>query len=74
MKPTMAQHNAFLARQQLPGVAFTHNEFVRVVSGERIGCTGSLASVEELGDDPLFVLELESGFDVRVRQSQIERV
>ena len=30
-------------------------------------------SVEELGEDPLFVLELESGFDIRVRQSNIER-
>jgi hypothetical protein len=70
----MAQHNAFLAQELLPGVAFRHNEFVKVISGENIGSAGSLVSVEALGDDPIFLLELESGSDVRVRQSEIKRL
>jgi hypothetical protein len=73
MKPTAAQHNAFLAQELLPGVVFRHGEFVRVVSGRSVGSAGSLVSVEELGDDPVFLLELESGFDARVRQSEIQR-
>ena len=52
---------------------FKHNDPVRIVAGEHKGKNGSLVSVEELGEDPLFVLELESGFDIRVRQSNIER-
>lgn len=73
MKPTLAQHNAFLAQELLPGVVFRHNEFVRVVAGANLGASGSLISVEEVGSDPVFVLELESGSDVLVRQSQIAR-
>ena len=73
MKPTSTQHNAFLAQELLPGVTFKHNEFVRVSSGANAGSAGSLVSVEELGDDPVFLLELESGVDILVKQSQLER-
>jgi transcription elongation factor len=73
MKPTMGQHNDFLAHKPIEGVCFEHNDYVRIVSGEHQGKNGSLVSVEELGEDPLFLLELDSGFDVHVRQSQIER-
>ena len=40
---------------------------------EHKGKNGLSVRVEELGEDPLFALELEPGFDIRVRQSQIER-
>jgi hypothetical protein len=73
MKPTLAQHNAFLAQESLPGVTLKHNEFVRVSSGANAGSAGSLVSVEELGDDPVFLLELEGGVDILVKQSQLER-
>lgn len=73
MKPTLAQHNAFLAQDLLPGVWFRHNEYVMVVAGEHKGASGSLVSVQELGVDPCFLLELDSGFDVSVRQSEIVR-
>jgi hypothetical protein len=73
MQPTVLQHNAFLAQELLPGVVVRHNEFVRIISGENEGATGSLVSVEELGNDPSFLLELESGYDVLVRQSQLAR-
>lgn len=73
MKPTIYHHNAFLAHKPIGGVSFEHNDYVRIVAGEHKGKNGSLVSVEELGEDPLFLLEQESGFDVRVRQSQIER-
>jgi hypothetical protein len=73
MKPTLDQHNDFLAHKPIPGIAFEHNESVSITSGEHEGKRGSLVSVEELGPDPLYTLELQSGFDVQVRQSQIER-
>lgn len=73
MKPTIEQHNDFLAHRPVPGVEFEHNEYVRVVSGGSKGNKGSLVSILEIEDDPVFLLELESGLDVEVRQSEIER-
>jgi hypothetical protein len=40
MKPTLAQHNDFLAREQLPGVALQHNDYVKVISGPHLGDAG----------------------------------
>jgi ribosomal protein S4E len=74
MKPTVAQHNDFLARRALPGVTLQHNDYVKVVSGAHAGNVGSIVSVEELGIDPEFVVELESGKDARIRQSNLEFV
>ena len=74
MRPTLVQHNDFLAHRPVEGVTFEHNDFVRICCGEHSGAKGSLVSVEELGNDPLYTLELESGFDIHVRQSQIERI
>ena len=74
MKPTMAQRNDFLARRALPGVVLQHNDYVKVISGAHVGDAGSIVSVEELGSDPEFVAELESGKDVRIRQSNLEFV
>ena len=73
MKPTIGQHNDFFAHRPIAGVRFKHNDYVRIVAGEHKGKNGSLISIEELTEDPLFLLELESGSDVYVRQSQIER-
>ena len=74
MKPTSTQHNDFLVRRPLPGVALQHNDYVKVVSGAHVGDAGSVVSVEELGSDPEFVVELESGKDARIRQSNLEFV
>jgi hypothetical protein len=73
MKPPIDHHNTFLAHKPIDGVRFEHNDPVRIVAGEHKGKNGSLVSVEEIGEDPLYLLELDSGFDVRVRQSEIEK-
>ncbi|MFZ3014304.1 MAG: hypothetical protein WA045_11410, partial [Nitrospira sp.] len=64
----MDQHNDFLEHKPIEGVRFEHNDSVRIVAGEHKGKNGSLVSIEELGEDPLFVRELVTGFDTRVRQ------
>jgi hypothetical protein len=74
MKPTVAQHSDFLAQKLLPGVLLKHNDYVKVISGAHVGDAGSVVSVEELGSDPEFIVELESGKDVRIRQSNLEFV
>lgn len=69
MRPTLDQSNAFLSHEPVPGVAFEHNAYVRVVGGEHLGDSGSLVSIEELGDDPVYLVELESNKDALVPQS-----
>jgi len=69
MRPTHEQSNAFLAHEPLPGVAFEHNDYVGVVSGEHAGDSGSLISVEQLGQDPIYLVELESNRDALIPQS-----
>jgi len=73
MKPTFAQHNDFLAHRRIIGVAFEHDDYVHITAGEHKGKKGSLVSVEELGEDPVYLVELEAGSDALVRQSAIER-
>jgi hypothetical protein len=57
---------AFLNREEIPGVTYGHNDYVHVVGGPRSGSTGSLVAVLSLKPEPRFILELESGFDVEV--------
>jgi transcription elongation factor len=72
MKPSFSDHNDFLAGKLLPGVRFHHNDYVRVVAGEHSVDSGSVVSVEELGADPLLLIELESNKDALIRQSALE--
>jgi hypothetical protein len=67
----MQQHNDFLAGEILPGVSFSHNDSVEVVPGPHAGPRGSVISVEELGADPLLLIELDPGGDITFRQSII---
>jgi len=70
---TAALCQAFLSRERIPGVTYWHNDYVRVVAGTHKGAAGSLVTVLSLEPEPRFVLELESGFDVEVSQSEIEQ-
>lgn len=63
---------AFLNREPIPGVKFEHDDFVLVLSGMHAGNRGSLVCLLSLGPEPIFILELESGFDIEIKQSQIE--
>ena len=71
MKPSHHQHNDFLAHRPLPGVSFEHNDTVIVVAGEHAGGAGSIVSIEALGSDPVFLVELGSGKDVDIAQSHL---
>ena len=63
----------FLAHRPIAGVTFEHDDFVEVVAGEHKGKKGNLVNIAQLTSDPLFILELESGHDIHVRQSDIQR-
>lgn len=62
---------AFLNHTPIEGVVYSHNDYVQIVSGAHEGKCGSLVTVLQLTPEPLFVVELETGFDVEVWQSQI---
>ena len=70
-RPTFDQANDFLAHRPVPGVAFEHNDFVEITGGEHAGLMGSLVSVAQLGDDPVYLVEVDSGFDVHVPQAML---
>jgi hypothetical protein len=74
MKPTFDQYNDFLAHRSIPGVMMEHNAFVEVLGGDWSGQRGSVVSVEVLGPDPVYLIELESGVDRLVAQSCLRRV
>jgi hypothetical protein len=74
MKITLEQRGDFLALRPLPGVALLHNDLVSVLRGEHAGNAGSVISVEELGKDPMYLIELESGIDALLPQSSLNFV
>jgi hypothetical protein len=63
----------FLNREPIEGVEFSHNDFVNVVSGDSAGMKGSLVTILTLDPEPRYLVELESGVDVPVWQSQLSR-
>ncbi len=71
MKPTSTQHNAFFAHEPIDGVLFKHNDAVLVAAGEHAGQVGSLISIEDLGSDPVFLVEFGSGTDAYIQQSHL---
>ena len=74
MKPSHAQHNDFLSHKPVPGVVLGHNDSVDIIGGEHAGDSGAVISVEEIGDDPLYLIELGSGKDAIVRQSLLRLI
>lgn len=74
MKPSHDQHNDFLAHKPIPGVSFEHNDAVEIIGGEHAGGSGSIVSVEEIGDDPIYLVELGSGQDAVISQSLLRLV
>jgi hypothetical protein len=72
MKPTAKHHEDFIAQRSIPGVAFKHNAPVVVINGAHVGASGSVMAVQDLGSDPLYLVELASGQDALVRQSSLQ--
>jgi hypothetical protein len=54
------------------GIRFALNDPVRVVDGEHRGALGCVVSVLDFEQDPLLLVELGDGSDVRVLQSALE--
>lgn len=72
MKPTHEQHNDFFAHKPLAGVRFEHDDAVDIIDGDHAGHSGAIISLEQLGDDPIYLVELGSGEDVVISQSFLQ--
>ena len=64
---------AFLWREYIVGVEYSHNDFVEVVSGPYRGEQGSLVALVNLTPEPEFILESDSGQELHLLQSSIVR-
>jgi len=61
----------FNRREPVGGLAFLLNDSVKVVSGPHRGATGSVIAVHELTPRPIYVVELGTGQDVHLAQSEL---
>jgi hypothetical protein len=61
----------FFNRERVEGVEYQHNDYVRVIDGEYKGSNGSLISLEAISPEPTFLVELDDGDDVEIRQSEL---
>ena len=67
----MDLRQAFFNRENIRSVEYRHNDYIRVIDGQYEGRNGSLISLEAITPEPIFLVELEDGGDVEVRQSEL---
>jgi ribosomal protein S4E len=65
---------AWRAGNPVAGVNFAHDDLVTILAGEHTGNVGSLVSIEQLEPEVVYLVEIDSGFNVPAKQSEIERV
>jgi hypothetical protein len=66
------KRDPWVAGEAIPGIAHKYNAYVEIVGGPHNGESGWLVSVDPLGSEPVYTVELESrGPDAQVPQSFI---
>ena len=74
MKASIEQINKWMAGEVVENSMFKLNDDVKIISGNNIGAVGSVISLETVGSDPTYLIELVSGEDANVKQSEIEKI
>ena len=72
MKPSPIQLEDFLANRPVPEVALALHDYVNVIEGEHAGDSGTVMGLADVGSDPAYVLELDSGVSVTVVESHLQ--
>ena len=72
--PSPELQAAWRAGKPVAGVNFAHDDLVTLIAGEHTGNVGSLVSIEKLEPEVVFLVEIDSGFNVAARQADIELV
>ena len=74
MKASIEQINKWMAGEVVENSMFKLNDDVKIISGNNIGAVGSVISLETVSSDPTYLIELVSGEDANVKQSEIEKI
>lgn len=72
-QPERGAGDRWLAGERIDGVAFAHHAAVEVRGGRFDGDAGRVELVLLLGADPLYLVTLERGGAVKVRQSSLRQ-
>ena len=56
--------------QRIEGIKYGLNDFVRIISGEHEGETGSVISLTSI-KPPTYLIELSSGHDIDIAESDL---
>ena len=62
-------NDLWFRQQPIPGTTYLLNDPVRIVSGAHAGSSGAVIALLELEPEPLYLVELGTGGDVRVPES-----
>ena len=72
MKPSQIQLDDFLANRPVPDVALALHDYVNVIEGEHAGDSGTVVGLADVGSDPSYAVELDSGVSVTVVGSHLQ--
>ena len=72
MKPSPIQLEDFLANRPVPEVALALHDYVNVIEGEHAGDSGTVMGLADVGSDPSYVVELDSGVSFTVVESHLQ--
>lgn len=64
----------WLHGQEVPGVTLAHRERVEIMGGSRDGQRGVIALLLGLDPEPLYLMTLEFGGELRIRQSSLRSI
>ena len=69
--PSPGLGDRWLRGEPLPGVAFAQHERVTIAGGSRGGRTGGVLLLLAVAPEPLYLVALDGGGDLKVRQSAL---
>ena len=64
----------FMGRGPVRGLSFLLNDSVEVTGGPHSGATGAVVALRSLEPEPTYVVELDSGEDVELRQAELSAI
>jgi hypothetical protein len=72
-QPTAQQQQDFRDGRAPAGCTFAHDDLVTIGAGDQAGNVGSIVALVDVCDDPVYRVEIDSGFEVEVAQSNLSR-
>lgn len=64
----------WMQQENIPAASFRMNDSVEVVEGDLSGEKGCLISLIELEPEPMYLVEISDGSEVRLEESQLKPI